>query len=305
MKQFTYLVFLLALFSVSLSTAQSQDSAQTDGASAQSNRAETVMKALSLAYPGRVGQAVFRNDDWAVQVHGEWFYYAQGRLLPEYLREYVADYSPQSFYSYSEELPEWEPPDTEQAERVKNMSQQRRENPPKRSTHFYDALWRASTQAESDFHQKSITFLGKKVIVHYAILEELALVEERIQIEEKTNVQVRNWVNSLAGASAWSWRNIAETESRSFHAYGVAIDLQTTAAAQRGLESYWLWTAQKGVDWWTIPYTNRQHPPQAVIKAFEDYGFCWGGKWLLYDTIHFEYRPEILCMQGMPILAAW
>jgi hypothetical protein len=30
------------------------------------------------------------------------------------------------------------------------------------------------------------------------------------------------------------------------------------------------------------------------------YGFIWGGKWLFFDTMHFEYRPEILILSGMP-----
>ncbi|MDR1839603.1 MAG: M15 family metallopeptidase, partial [Treponema sp.] len=40
--------------------------------------------------------------------------------------------------------------------------------------------------------------------------------------------------------------------------------------------------------------------PQKVIKIFETYGFIWGGKWLFFDTMHFEYRPEILIFNGMP-----
>ncbi|MBP9613702.1 MAG: M15 family metallopeptidase, partial [Sulfurospirillum sp.] len=25
----------------------------------------------------------------------------------------------------------------------------------------------------------------------------------------------------------------------------------------------------------------------------EKYGFVWGGRWYHYDTMHFEYRPEL------------
>ena len=32
------------------------------------------------------------------------------------------------------------------------------------------------------------------------------------------------------------------------------------------------------------------------IRAFEAHGFVWGGKWLFFDTIHFEYRPELLTL---------
>jgi hypothetical protein len=37
-------------------------------------------------------------------------------------------------------------------------------------------------------------------------------------------------------------------------------------------------------------------PPVSVIAAFEHEGFVWGGKWLFFDTMHFEYRPEIIVM---------
>jgi hypothetical protein len=36
--------------------------------------------------------------------------------------------------------------------------------------------------------------------------------------------------------------------------------------------------------------------PDAVVAAFERHGFVWGGKWLFFDTMHFEYRPEILIL---------
>ena len=38
---------------------------------------------------------------------------------------------------------------------------------------------------------------------------------------------------------------------------------------------------------------SRWNPPDPVIRAFEKEGFIWGGKWPLYDNMHFEYRPEL------------
>ena len=35
-------------------------------------------------------------------------------------------------------------------------------------------------------------------------------------------------------------------------------------------------------------------PPEEVISIFESEGFIWGGKWDIWDNIHFEYHPEIL-----------
>jgi hypothetical protein len=142
-------------------------------------------------------------------------------------------------------------------------------------------------------------FLGHSVLVHYSIMEELALVEERIKQEAGTDSQVRQWVNRIDTVTAWNWRNIAGTESRSYHAYGAAIDL--LPANYRNANVYWLWTAESNAQWWTVPYSRRLHPPDKVIKAFEAYGFIWGGKWMFYDTMHFEYRPEILILSGMGI----
>ena len=41
-----------------------------------------------------------------------------------------------------------------------------------------------------------------------------------------------------------------------------------------------------------ITWKNRY--PQAIVDAFEAEGFIWGGRWYHYDTMHFEYRPELL-----------
>jgi hypothetical protein len=82
---------------------------------------------------------------------------------------------------------------------------------------------------------------------------------------------------------AYNCRTIAGTSRRSMHAYGAAIDISTKYA------DYWLWTKPSGDP---IPYRNRI--PFAIVEAFERHGFIWGGKWYHYDTMHFEYRPELL-----------
>jgi hypothetical protein len=292
-KKVLCLVCFFAFINVSAAFAQGTSPAQTTPL-----RAEAVMKALAAAYPDRVGQAVYRNGDWAVPVRGAWYYYAEGRLLPEELRDKAADYDPQPFYNYTENLPPWREPGPEEAARFRDQATRRTQHPPKRSQHFYDALWRAHTKSESYDRLKTIHFLGKKILVHYSIMEELALVEERLLAEAKTNAQLRQWINTLNTVDTWNWRSIAATESRSFHAYGVALDLLPKS---RTLETYWLWTARTKPEWWTVPYAKRLHPPEAVIKAFEAYGFIWGGKWTFYDTMHFEYRPEILILNNLPI----
>jgi hypothetical protein len=31
-----------------------------------------------------------------------------------------------------------------------------------------------------------------------------------------------------------------------------------------------------------------------IVAIFERHGFIWGGRWSHFDTMHFEYRPELL-----------
>jgi hypothetical protein len=261
------------------------------------NRAERVMKAFAEAYPDKVGTAEERDGDWCVRVYGITFFYCNGRLLPESLRLRENDYDPQPFYGYPAELPVWKAPSAEQTARMKSWSDQRDRRPPRRNQLFFDALWLVHNRKEAEDSLRKVTFLDREVAVHQMIVEPLARVNVRIQELSRSNTAVRNWVRGLRSISCWNWRNIAATESRSFHSYGAALDLQ--APTQRGMESYWLWSSQKGLDWWAVPYSMRQHPPQEVIKAFEENGFCWGGKWPMYDTMHFEYRPEILIYNGI------
>jgi hypothetical protein len=263
------------------------------------SRAEQVVKALALAHPKRIGEVAFKNDDWALELRGKWYYYAEGRMLPEELLERADAYSAQPFYNYPDELPEWQPPTPENAARYATMTKQRRTGRTNRAQIFYDDLWRIHSRGEAWAQQKTINFLGRKILVHRAILEELALVEQRINEAAAADPQVRQWVSRLESVSAWNWRDIADTHTRSNHAYGTAIDLLPSSKNRQ--ETYWLWTAQKNVDWWDVPFSKRMSPPKAVIKAFEAYGFVWGGKWLFYDTMHFEYRPEILLLNSIPL----
>ena len=276
---------------------QAVETAAEAGAAPAGNRAELVLRAIAEAYPDRTGEVQFRDGDWTILVYGELFYHAEGRLLPESLRDKWKDYDPQPFYNYLPELPPWTTPTPEESARMKEQNARRSERQPNRSQHFFDALWRIRGRDESWARVKQIRFLGTPVMVHYSILEELSLVEERILAEAETNAVVKQWVSNIKSIDGWNLRNIAETQSRSYHAYGAAIDFLPKSLG--GLQTYWLWTSQHTPEWWTVSYSARYHPPAEVVRAFESFGFVWGGKWRFFDTMHFEYRPEILVLSGI------
>jgi len=298
-----YVLFFISALSVFSMGKKQTEAASVSLVSQQAeqtviSRAEQVIKALFNAYPNQIERVEYRNGDWALLLRGTWFYYSDGRILPENLLGDAAGINPQPFYNYQKELPVWKKPSTEEAARYKEMANNIARNPLRRSPHFFDALWRMNNRDEAYQRVKTIRFLGKSVNVHYLIMENLALVEEQIRASAKTDPQVQTWVNGINTLEGWTWRNIAQTQSRSFHAYGLAVDILPKSLG--GKETYWLWAAKKKPEWWNISYNERYQPPAAVIKAFETYGFVWGGKWIFFDTMHFEYRPEILILGGMP-----
>lgn len=84
-------------------------------------------------------------------------------------------------------------------------------------------------------------------------------------------------------AGTFTCRVIAGTDRTSMHAYGAAIDLNTAHA------DYWR-NAKADA---SGHLTYRNAIPPEIVDIFEHHGFIWGGKWYHYDTMHFEYRPEL------------
>jgi len=83
-------------------------------------------------------------------------------------------------------------------------------------------------------------------------------------------------------AGTYNCRSVADTGQPSPHSYGIAIDLNTAVS------DYWFWRPHDGA----IVYRNRM--PEEIVAIFEKHGFIWGGKWYHFDTMHFEFRPELL-----------
>lgn len=86
----------------------------------------------------------------------------------------------------------------------------------------------------------------------------------------------------------FNWRKIAGTERMSMHSFGMTIDINV------GYSDYWRWHIKDGDVEGTKTIAYRNRIPLELVKLFEEYGFIWGGKWYHYDTMHFEYRPELL-----------
>ena len=124
---------------------------------------------------------------------------------------------------------------------------------------------------------KTISWFGQQIRV-----TTINNIDKRlVKISQELNnlpKKFRKYVINIGGT--FNWRNIAGTNRLSSHSFGSAIDINVKYSA------YWRWSKGK--------YRYRNQIPQEVVKIFEKYGFIWGGKWYHYDTMHFEYRPELL-----------
>ena len=246
-----------------------------------------IMLAFAEAYPDKIAGVEFLDYDWTMIVNGKRFYFANGRFLHEELRKEWEQYYPWDFYVY---------PWTGTA----GERQAAFDNPVYSvgSSFLFDTLYESPTEDDSWELQEKYSFLGVKMLVHPYIKPKLNRVSERILKAALSNPSINEWISGLQTSPpsfAWNWRTIAGTSRRSNHSYGTSIDLLPRDL--KGRLTYWKWTA--GLSSNTGNTVNQDiyyMPPDAVIEAFESNGFIWGGKWDLIDTMHFEYRPEILLL---------
>jgi hypothetical protein len=105
---------------------------------------------------------------------------------------------------------------------------------------------------------------------------------EKVRDDLVSRSDLRKYVSPSAGV--FNWRKVAGQSNLSVHSFGAAIDLDTKFA------DYWVWSGGKPGN---VPVYKNQFPMD-IVEIFEKHGFIWGGRWYHYDTMHFEYRPELL-----------
>lgn len=111
------------------------------------------------------------------------------------------------------------------------------------------------------------------------VAEKLKAVSDEL---ERLPRSFDRYLNPVAGT--YACRTIAGTERLSTHGHGIAIDLALRHA------HYWRWSKPDAAG----RYVWQNAIPEEIVRIFEKHGFIWGGRWYHYDTMHFEYRPELL-----------
>jgi len=280
---------LLGLASSTLFAQQGQAQTQGVAPASEPGRSQIVFRALQEAFPDRVGEMAFVDGDWTLMVAGRRFFWADGRLLPEAYRHLESYYGPHSFYTIPERpaSPSTFSPQLVERLRERGSSEVRQA---RRDVHrsFQAALYGGNTRIEVEAQQRRVRFLGFQITVHRDLVEPLEQVEREIRAWHGGEA----FIATLGSAAGYSWRQIADTQRMSFHSWGLAVDILPRA---RNRPIYWLWERNRPDDnWMLIPLEARWNPPDEVVDAFKRNGFIWGGNWVYFDNMHFEFRPELI-----------
>jgi hypothetical protein len=153
-----------------------------------------------------------------------------------------------------------------------------------------------------------VSFLNQTVMFSSQLGAAAALSRAGLQLAQlaKTDKAARKFLEPFQNGkyglkgNTFFWRTVHGTPRLSAHSFGAAIDLLTNVGPM-----YWLWDEMKNhpkkAAQGEQAYRNTHFIPpgapifdQKVVDVMEANGFIWGGKWNHYDTMHFEYRPELL-----------
>jgi hypothetical protein len=148
-----------------------------------------------------------------------------------------------------------------------------------RVTALFDALY-GRTEADVKSALVNVEWLGHTLPFNRRQGAAAALASARADLE-KLPPAFRKFFARTSGT--FNRRTIAGTTRPSAHGWGIAIDLDAEHS------DYWRWNRRADG---ALPYRNRI--PIEIVRVFERHGFIWGGRWHHYDTMHFEYRPELL-----------
>jgi hypothetical protein len=153
-----------------------------------------------------------------------------------------------------------------------------------RNDEFFKKIY-GKTKEEVEHNLTTVQWLPNKlgVKVSFSKINNAAKQLQKVSNElDMLPDSLLKYLQSIGGT--FIWKEIAGTNRLSAHSLGIAIDINNHNS------NYWrnTKTNSKGM------YAYRNRIPWEIVSIFEKYGFIWGGKWYHYDTMHFEYRPELI-----------
>lgn len=144
---------------------------------------------------------------------------------------------------------------------------------------FYNAIYGASP-AEVQNQLAAVNFAGVRIRLAPEAARAFSQAAPKLEslLHERPDL-----APLLKFDGSYKWREIAGEKRPSAHSYGIAIDFGADHAP------YWRWSKKR-------PHPMQKTYPAEIVQIMEEHGFIWGGKWKEYDLMHFEYRPELICL---------
>lgn len=178
------------------------------------------------------------------------------------------DIQDQLFYAYNQAEPE----KNTDAGRIRNDA-------------FFKEIY-GHTKDEVAKNLTTVTWCPKLVNskLQFSKVNNAHLALGKVSKELDEHPEWKKYLTNIGGT--FNWRNINGTNRLSAHSFGITIDINTSYS------NYWQWDCGCKDESTNLNYKNRI--PMGIVAIFEKHGFIWGGRWKHYDTMHFEFRPEIL-----------
>ncbi|MBR5096813.1 MAG: M15 family metallopeptidase [Treponema sp.] len=240
--------------------------------------------------------------DWALRITSykktTTLYRAEGLYLPKSELP-NRDHYWRVIYKYNRTLDDPADFSEEKKQMIRDYSSaENRKNGAVSSKFIFGAIYDCQTRAATESHLRSMTLWNRPINMNRQVGKVLDRVEAKVWRLAKTDKEVYNFLKSLVRCYGYNWRQIRDSPTRSFHSYGIAVDILPKNWGNKIV--YWGYEKQKGnKNWMLIPLKARWMPPASVIKIFEDEGFIWGGRWAIWDNMHFEYHPELFVAQQL------
>lgn len=150
---------------------------------------------------------------------------------------------------------------------------------------LFDKMYGDCTRGRAQASLVEITWLPKKAPQKLKVTRINGVAERLEAVSRELDDLPASFDSYLSpAAGTFNCRPIAGTTRPSGHGGGIAIDIALKNA------HYWRWTKPDADG----RYPFRNSIPPEIVAIFERHGFIWGGRWYHYDTMHFEYRPELI-----------
>lgn len=261
------------------------------------NKIPPVLLAYQQAYPTVIREIRLIRGEWAlVTYNGTTLYWANGRILPKDLKDDWKTYRSYVYYTYPLEIPNPAKIEPKRVASLNRYAQQTRKT--SKSTYqegsFAKELYGANTADGIAEHIVDTRLFGRKIRIHSLVEPHLTKVNDEVYRYAEIDPETKAFLDGIKSVWGYNWRDISGTMIISYHSYGLAVDILPYNPSNKVI--YWQWASRFRDDWLQVPLRERWSPPESVIRIFENNGFIWGGKWTLYDTMHFEYRPEMLIL---------